>query len=326
MGSIRCIFTVILLSFMIFGCATPQSVSQEKLTGIKRIATISLLGDKIELKHIGSTVFTNKATYEPVNWKIDTLIKNTINNEISKRTNFQIVDIDFNRDNLTAQEIKNAYDAENQLPKVGVAAKDIEQYLRKIKASRNIDTLILVTRSYCEVPGTYQRVQGYSLRTRKALFVLDVTPELSLFSVIKVIDLNTMEEIAKDAIFKHKAVGKEYSIKTFSELSAPELKVLEDFFRETILEEIPLSLQELKLIPIDYSDGINKVEASILAEEYLVKNLSNTCILTKPFDGGDTWKFAIMKCVKDEAVAIEEIPPIIVDKKTGKIIWNYRKL
>ena len=138
---------LISISLIFFGCSASAlhtirktnsniyPVTQDNLSKVNRIAILSMLGDKIELKHLGTTVFNNKLFYQNVEWKVDRFIKEIVENEIVDQTKYQLIDFGFNKDNLSKQEIENTYDPENGSPYVNFDFKDIEGYLRRVSST-----------------------------------------------------------------------------------------------------------------------------------------------------------------------------------------------
>ena len=71
---------------------------------------------------------------------------------------------------------------------------------------------------------------------------------------------------------------------------------------------------------IDYSDGVDKQEASAIANDYLRQHLSASLGHTGPYDGGGAWVFKITGDVVP--VELADIPPVLVDKSTGVVTWE----
>ena len=71
---------------------------------------------------------------------------------------------------------------------------------------------------------------------------------------------------------------------------------------------------------VEYSDGVDKQEASVIADDYLRQHLSASLGRSGPYDGGTAWIFKIT----GDAVPVElaDIPPVLVDKSSGVVTWN----
>ena len=95
--------------------------------------------------------------------------------------------------------------------------------------------------------------------------------------------------------------------------------------KDILKDKIQLALLELR-VTLDYSNGIAKNEALILAKENMPKGLFN-CKMDPVSDAGDSWNIKILWCSTDpfKEEAKKEYPTAIINKKTGNIIWDYLK-
>src|SRR5512136_1637211 len=71
---------------------------------------------------------------------------------------------------------------------------------------------------------------------------------------------------------------------------------------------------------VDRGDGIDKSEAASIADEYLQKHMSATLGHIGPYDGGSVWIFKITGDVVP--VEFTNVPPVLVDKKSGDVTWD----
>lgn len=78
--------------------------------------------------------------------------------------------------------------------------------------------------------------------------------------------------------------------------------------------------QPKQMTRVDLSDGVDKQEASIIADDYLRQHLSASLGHTGPYDGGAAWIFKITGDVVP--VELPDIPPVLVDKSTGVVTWE----
>jgi hypothetical protein len=331
------LFLILLISLIFYGCSTSAlhtirktsgnvyPVTQESISKVNRIAVLSMLGDKIELKHLGTTVFNNKLIYQSVEWKVDHFLKEIIENEIVSQTKYQIVNLIFDKEKLSKKEKENTYDSENGLPYVNFDFKDIEGYLREVSGASHFDTLILVTRGITEIPGTPQYVEGYSYFTRSFLSALQAQPELFVVLNIQLVDMKSIQEIASGGIIAIKKLSEDSVKKDFGELSIQEQNYLEKILKDVLKDKIESALLDLRLT-LDYSNGTTKKEALILAIENMPKGLFN-CKMDTVADAGDSWNIKILWCSTDplREEARKEYPTAIINKKTGTITWDYLK-
>ena len=78
--------------------------------------------------------------------------------------------------------------------------------------------------------------------------------------------------------------------------------------------------QPKQVARVDFSDGVDKREASLIADDYLRKHLTASLGHTGPYDGGTAWTFRITGDVVP--FELSDIPPVLVDKTTGAVIWE----
>ena len=212
------------------------------------------------------------------------------------------------------------------MPRSNIDFRDMEDYLKNISHHYGIDTLVLITRDAAEIPGTSAYVRGYSLFTRSFLSAFKNKPILFFIAGIHIIDLRSMKDMAFKRIYAEKETDDNHIKREFGELTTQEQEYCEDALKDIIREKIPLALTELHLT-LDYTNGINRNEAFTMAQESLSKKLFN-CGVTPPFDGGDKWKITVLWCRTgplSERLKDEDIPTIVIDKKSGDIKWEYKQ-
>jgi len=84
---------VLLILPIILGCATP-AIKPEKLSSIKQIGAVSLLGPELCNNYLGTTVFTKKRFSSNVaTWNIDNMVQQEISNIISADGRYNYVDL-----------------------------------------------------------------------------------------------------------------------------------------------------------------------------------------------------------------------------------------
>lgn len=71
---------------------------------------------------------------------------------------------------------------------------------------------------------------------------------------------------------------------------------------------------------VDLSDGVDKQEAAVIADDYLRQHMTASFGHTGPYDGGTAWAFKITGDVVP--FELSDIPPVQVDKTTGAVTWE----
>ncbi|MEC9342105.1 MAG: hypothetical protein VX663_11530 [Pseudomonadota bacterium] len=91
------------LGFLILlsGCsAPPKKLAVEKLTGVNRIAVVSLLGEELEGKYVGWTAFNNKHWLsEPTDWGLNELSAGVVSRYVTGR-GIAVLDMDYPRETM----------------------------------------------------------------------------------------------------------------------------------------------------------------------------------------------------------------------------------
>ena len=84
---------------LVVSCATaPASISPETLASVKRIGVLSLVGDKLFHYQIGRTAFGNEnEEFDISSLNLDEAWEAAIAQEISKHTQFEVVDLELDR-------------------------------------------------------------------------------------------------------------------------------------------------------------------------------------------------------------------------------------
>jgi hypothetical protein len=77
---------------------------------------------------------------------------------------------------------------------------------------------------------------------------------------------------------------------------------------------------QAKLRTVVYEDGINQQESRIIADAYLAEHMAASLGHTGPYDAGDAWAFKITGDIAP--VELTTVPPVLVDKRTGAVVWE----
>ncbi len=239
----RQILTLSFILLLFTGCATvPMTVPSEKINAIKRVAVVSLLGDEIHFRKIGTTVFTNvDKKYSVQEWGIDQYIENLVKNELKNNENFQLVEINFDKEKL-----KDIYKSTDRIPYADYDFKYVDKYLQDIATSKQVDALILIAETSSEIPGTPQYIRGYALYNRTFLF-LKVETKIYLNSVIEVVDLQTLKPFARQALFFSEKVDNSYWQEDIAKLNADQISFIKNTIINKLNEKVPLAIKHFNL-------------------------------------------------------------------------------
>lgn len=152
--------TVLGLMAVAFGCHAQlfsrSKIDPERMAKIKTVACISLIGDRLRMAYLGTTVFHNKETDHPVpEWRIDDRALE-LTEAALERGGYKVV-----RPHYDAAALRRVLDEKFRLLDV----TRIEGDLRAIDAAEPVDVLLVLARLAGEPPYPMSGVslQGFGL-------------------------------------------------------------------------------------------------------------------------------------------------------------------
>lgn len=239
----RKILTLSFILLLLTGCATvPKTVTPENINAIKRVAVVSLLGDEIHFRKIGTTVFTNvDKKFSVQEWGIDQHIENLVKNEFKNNKSIQLVEINFDKEKL-----KDIYKSTNRIPYADYDLKYVDKYLHDVATSEQVDALILIAETSIEIPNTPQYVRGYALYNRTFLFLKFIT-KIYLVSAIEVVDLQTLKPFARQSLFFAEKVDNSYWQEDIAKLNADQISFIKNTIINKLNDKVPLAIKTFNL-------------------------------------------------------------------------------
>ena len=143
-----CLLALLLLA----GCAT-ATLEPGQIANVKRVAIISALGDRFEVKKFGITIFNNDARDFPIDaWGIDDAVVSTVRGVVGKR--FEVRPVTYQRSAF--------YVSDNSGPAVAEA-------VRSHMTAQDIDAYIVVTKSSSRIGDSNAFVSGLGIFESDAL-------------------------------------------------------------------------------------------------------------------------------------------------------------
>jgi hypothetical protein len=233
---------LILVALLIPGCASLQPIDRERLNAMERIGVISLLGDEMQIKKVGTTVFNNVEKYEQVgDWKIDEFVKGVVRDEII--TNGRLTYVELAGDQ---QELRQKYFERERADKIA-NPDSVKNELKQIADAASVDTLVLVVRMATGDPfsDTNQYVYGYGLYHR-SFFMYDQTGVFGR-ALIVVKDAKTMEELRKRGVPSKRVVDDSYWTLEFAQLPLEKRQYIENTIKDEMKASLKIQLNRLGL-------------------------------------------------------------------------------
>jgi hypothetical protein len=235
---------LLLLSILLLSsCATyPMKVPAETRSKVRRIAVISLLGDSIHQKYIGTSVFTNTDQYCPVNdWKMDCYITQLIREELC-RNHYECVDVD-----ARSVSVEKLFGSVDLYDRRRFKVDDVRKHLEEIASENNVDLFLLVTRGRGEDPVSGQSVYGYAV-LRKSFLAQAAHVRVHVSANILVVDPRTMRVSAGRPLYAIEEIEQGIWRNDLSELNNEEMETLEGSIKRILNEQTPSALRKLELI------------------------------------------------------------------------------
>ncbi len=233
----KCLIILFLVVSLV-SCAH-RTVPKENLDAIKRIAVLSLIGDKIQFLQIGTTVFDNVENYHSVKeWGIDNYIEGLMKNELAAMGQFKVLDVEFNR-----KKMYGIYRAATRL-RWDHDIGNVEEYLGELASFNSVDALILVARRYIELEYPHRMVGGYTLYHRSFLGI-KITTRIYLTLVVEVVDLRTIKSLARRGIFIEKAINNSYWQEEIEDLTDDQVLFIKNTIFDKLREAVPMAVKRI---------------------------------------------------------------------------------
>jgi hypothetical protein len=217
--------------FLVCACA-PMTIKPDQLREINKVGVISLIGDKIHLKHVGTTIFTNSDTYQQVEgWEIDKFVVDLVKKRLATKSTLECVGLPdeiYGLDKMRKLKENTAYyDSDLE------AAKN---EFRTIANRHGIDTFIVVTKYQFDVTGSGLFVSGYSLYKRSFLLLKEA--KILISAQLKVMDAKSIELLATRPLVSWQKVDSDYWKESIASLSGTELSYLESAIKNMLEEKV----------------------------------------------------------------------------------------
>lgn len=245
-------------ALLLYSCAiVPRTVPPEKLTSIKNVGVISLMGDELNLTHIGFTVFGNSDSSHSIeDWGIDQHVASVIGDTLRKNGSYAVKEVNYDYSALAKVYTDKVYSPLN--------FKLIENELRALAQSHAIDTFLVITERRLEDPigkrSVYYEGMGlYSMGIGETL--VKVAPYI--WYSLTVVDGKTAQPIADIAglmtrkrpeflepgySVPYEEVEHSWWNEDFNAMSKSQQQQLEEKLKQLLNESLPYTLQDAKLI------------------------------------------------------------------------------
>ena len=238
---------LILLAFflVICGCATTKPIEANKLSQIKNVGAISLLGNTLNIVQIGPTIFNNAVKFEIVkDWNIDGFVIDQIKYQLSTNSSLTYKPIKHD-----VNEFTDVYKSHNNILYADYDIDYIKDRLISIRDSFGIDTLILLTSARRDVTGHGIFTQGYATLNWSFLGI-EVTSLFVIGATITVIDLKELVILSESPITNYFGLKSGFCKENITDYSQKELMMLKKYILNSIEFGIPRSLENIGLIKI----------------------------------------------------------------------------
>jgi hypothetical protein len=230
-------FTFFLFLFLLVGCATIKPIPQEELNAIHKIGVVSILGDNLKIRFIGTTIFNNfDKDVSVIDWKIDKYVVDTLDEEITQSTSmsFQSVEYDI-------RPLLITYDKGNH-------SDQVKNELEALSKKNELDALIFVKREWFQDPIIHdQDVNGYGMFQRSFLSVK--SSALHIVASATIYDTKQMTPLGGFYLIDDKEIDNSYFTKDFENLPNDKQKEIEVWMKDAIKKKLIEGLTKYGLLP-----------------------------------------------------------------------------
>ena len=231
---------VIFLAIAVTACGMPQ-IKESTLPTASRVGVISLLGDELEFRKRGLTVFHNEIEeIDVTDWRIDEFVVTTLHHSLKSR--FEMVPIDPGR-----------FDFRRGLTKDFLLIDDIFEpervadQIRELSDEYRLDALIVVYTYLAEVPYAGY-IDKYGILYRK----LFGDPTLSSFAVPRLyfVDCRSLEVIADWGTVLFQQIEGPPKYPSYKKYSADQKEILKLWVERVFLKSLNKVVSDMKLGPL----------------------------------------------------------------------------
>jgi len=232
-----------LIVVMICGCATTKPIEPQRLSQIHKIGAVSLLGDKLNIVQVGTTVFNNVNKYEPVPaWDIDRFAVTEIQKSLTTSETFTFLPIAYDQ-----KDLADIYRSQDSFPYADFDINYVKEKLAALGKDNGIDTLLVVLSARRDLTGNHHFMHGYGVFSR-SLFGAEVGASFSLGATLAVIDVRGPEVLSVAPLFIHKPLERGIWKEHISHYAPEELALLKSYTQNAIKSEVALALVKLGLV------------------------------------------------------------------------------
>lgn len=179
------LWAAIALSLALLGCA---QVGESRKASIRNVAVVTAISDKFNLTRMGLIVLDQDHQTQNIDFGLDVVARDTVAGFLKERApQAMIVPVTYDADALATAVTKKVFLTPYSDP------KPAEPFLRDIVKDKQIDTILLVTRSSEKASSMMEGTGVFVQKTRREYAPLTPYVGLDLF----VIDARTMEVVGK---------------------------------------------------------------------------------------------------------------------------------
>ncbi len=221
------------------GCSLNPSIPADTRARMRSVAVISMLGDEIHWKLIGTTVFTNKDSYYPVSWNIDELIRDSIVEKLNQ-SGHECLAVKASLDKFYGSTIE--YDSQYRAYEPFKLDRVTPQ-LQAVLKVRQVDAFVLVTRRMESDVQSGLPLRGYCVYKRSFLG-LPAYVKLSTAASLVVIDARTLN-VTEKRFHLSQDIERSLWKDDFTQLSESENRQIESILKTSLKCKVLEAMSEV---------------------------------------------------------------------------------
>lgn len=239
------LLSICLIVLTLSGCATFK-IKPEKLSAIRNIGVVSILGNELCIDYVGTTVFTIKRnSFDAVKWGIDNYIRDVIGQAIRADGRFQYINHEI--DSMSMHKVYGPKKA--GCTKTNSNIDLIKNEIQGMKDKYDIDTLILVLEYWGMadyITGRTEMLFNYGVHQSRFIGITETVSHV--FAHIYVIDTFSSEIMSNNYLNIHEKIDNMYFDLDLNTLSKEKKEFIENSIKNQLQKKLIERLKKIELI------------------------------------------------------------------------------
>lgn len=227
--------TIVFVAIAVTACGIPK-IKEDVLPRASRVGVVSLMGDELEFRKRGLTVFHNKLEQIDVtDWRIDEFVVASLNHDLRNR--FEMVSVDHGQHDFSDGFIKGIFEKEFD-------PRRVEHQIKAISDEYRLDALIIVNTDIAETAFAGY-LDGYGILYLKRFS----DPVLASYAAPKLyfVDRHSLRVVANWGTISFKDIKGLPTYPTYKRFSADQKLTLKSWVEVVLKKSLNKIVADMKL-------------------------------------------------------------------------------